>query len=71
MCTQQLVLYTKSAIAKRHTLRKGLELSIKNFYCIFVRTENNLIAFLGPSNCVNTQYVALSGAMSLNESNIK
>ena len=38
-------------------------MSIKNFYCVFVRTENNLIAFLGPSNCVNTQYAALSGAM--------
>ena len=36
-----------------------------NFYCVFVRTENNSIAFLGPSNCVNTQYAALSGAMNL------
>ena len=35
-----------------------------NSYCVFVRTENNLIAFLGPANCVNTQYAALSGAMS-------
>ena len=50
-------------IQKRHTLRKGSELSIKNFYCVFVCTENNLIAFLGPSNCVNTQYAALSGAI--------
>ena len=54
MCTRQLpVLYTKTAIAKRHTLRKSSELSIKNFYCVFVCTENNLIAFLGTSNCVN------------------
>ena len=37
-------------------------MSIKN-YCNFVRTEMNLIAFLGPSNCVNTQYAVLSGAM--------
>ena len=42
---------------------KSLELSIKDFYCIFVRTEKNLIAFLGPSNCINTQCSALSGAM--------
>ena len=27
----------------------------------FVRTEMNLIVFSGPSNCVNTQYAALSG----------
>ena len=46
-----------------HTLRKSSELSIKDFYCIFVRTEINLIAFSGPQNCVNTQYAALSGAM--------
>ena len=57
------MLYTKTAIAKRHTLRKSLELSIKNFYCVFVRIEKNLIAFLGPSNRVNTKYAALSGAM--------
>ena len=64
MCTQQLpVLYTKTAIAKCHMLRKGSELSIKNFYCVFVRTENNLIAFLGPSNCLKSQYAALSGTM--------
>ena len=37
---------------------------MKNFYCVFVRTENNLIAFLGPSYCVNTQYAALSRAMN-------
>ena len=34
-----------------------------DFYCVFVRTEINLIAFSGPRNCVNTQYAALSGAM--------
>ena len=34
-----------------------------DFYCVFVRTEMNLIAFLGPRNCVNTPYSALSGAM--------
>ena len=34
-----------------------------DFYCVFVRTEINLIAFLGPRDCVNTQYAALSGAM--------
>ena len=44
-------------------LRKSLELSIKDFYCVFVRTEINLIAFSGPRNCINTQYAALSGAM--------
>ena len=38
--------------------------SIKVFYCVFVRTEINLIAFSGPRNCVNTQYAALSGAMA-------
>ena len=43
---------------------KNSELSIKDFYCVFVRTEMNLIAFLGPSNCVNRQYTALSGAIS-------
>ena len=43
---------------------KCLELSIKDFYCVFVRTEINLIAFSGPRTCVNTQYAALSGAMS-------
>ena len=37
----------------------------QEFLLRFVRTENNLIAFLGPSNCVNTQYAALSGAMIL------
>ena len=42
---------------------KSSELSIKDFYCVFVRTEMDLIAFLGPSNCVKTQYAALSGAM--------
>ena len=44
-------------------LQKSSELSIKAFYCVFVRTEINLIAFSGPRNCVNTQYAALSGAM--------
>ena len=28
---------------------------INDFYCIFVHTEMDLIAFWGPSNCVNTQ----------------
>ena len=42
---------------------KSSELSINDFYCVYVRTEMNLIAFLGPSNCVNTQYAALSRAM--------
>ena len=36
-------------------LRKSSELSIKDFYCAFVGTEMNLIAFSGPRNCVNTQ----------------
>ena len=36
-----------------------------DFYCVFVHTEINLIAFSGPRNCVNTQYAALSGAMGL------
>ena len=45
-------------------LRKSSELSIKDFYCVFVRTEIDLIAFSGPRNCVSTQYAALSGAMS-------
>ena len=43
-------------------LRKSSELSIKDFYCVFVRTEMNLIAFSRSRNCVNTQYAALSGA---------
>ena len=47
---------------------KCLELSIKDFYCVFVRTEINLIAFSGPRTCVNTQYAALSGAMVLGRS---
>ena len=34
---------------------KSSELSIKDFYCVFVRTEMNLIAFLGQSDWVNTQ----------------
>ena len=42
---------------------KKSKLSIKDFYCVFVRTEINLIAFSGPRNCVFTQYAALSGAM--------
>ena len=35
--------------------KKSSELGIKVFYCVFVRTEINLIAFSGPRNCVNTQ----------------
>ena len=46
-------------------LRKSLELSIKDFYCVSVRTEMNLIAFSGSQNCVNTQYATLSGAMDI------
>ena len=42
---------------------KSLELSIKDFFCVFVRTEMNLNAFSGLRNCINTQYAALSGAM--------
>ena len=38
-------------------------MGIKDFYCVFVRTEMNLIAFSRSRNCVNTQYAALSGAM--------
>ena len=38
-------------------------MSIKDFYCVFVHTEMNLIAFSHSRNCVNTQYAALSGAM--------
>ena len=45
------------------TLQKSLKLRIKDFNCVFVRTEINLIAFLCPGNSVNTQYAALSGAM--------
>ena len=48
---------------KQNTIQKSSELSIKDFYCVFVRTEINLIAFSGPLNCVYTQYAALSGAM--------
>ena len=50
-------------IQERHTLQKSLELSIKDFYCVFVRREINLISFSGPRNCVNTQYAALSRDM--------
>ena len=53
----------KNGNRKASYATKKLKLSIKNFYCVFVRTENNLIVFLGPSNCINTQYAALSGAM--------
>ena len=44
-------------------LQKSLELSIKDFYCVFVCTEMNLIAFLGTRNCIKMQYAALPGAM--------
>ena len=50
-----------NAIASYTT--KKFRLSIKDFYCVFVRTEMNLIAFSGQRNCVNRQYAALSGAM--------
>ena len=39
------------------------ELSTNDFYWVFVRTEMNLILLSGSSNCINTQYAALSGAM--------
>ena len=42
---------------------KKFGIEYQEFLLRFVSTENNLIAFLGPSNCVNTQYAALSGAM--------
>ena len=41
-----------------------LGIEYQGFLFVFVRTEMNLIAFLSPSNRVNTQYAALSGAMS-------
>ena len=44
-------------------LQISSELRIKDFYCVFVRTEMNLIAFSRSRNCVNTQFAALSGAM--------
>ena len=40
-------------------------MSVKDFYCVFVRTEMNLIAFSDPPNSVNTQYAALSGALDI------
>ena len=40
---------------------------MKDFYCVFVCTEMNLIAFSGPRNCVNTQYAVLSGAMHVHD----
>ena len=43
---------------------KKFGIEYQEFLLRFVRTENNLIAFWGPSNCVNTQYTALSGAMA-------
>ena len=46
--------YRKLNTIESYTM-KSSELSIVDFYCIFVLTEMNLIAFLGPSNCVNTQ----------------
>ena len=39
------------------------KLSINGFHCVFVCIEMNLIVFSGSSNCVNTQYAALSGPM--------
>ena len=44
-----------------HTLQESSELSIKDFYCVFVRTEMNLIAFSGPRNCVNMQHILIWG----------
>ena len=41
----------------------SVELNINDFYCVFVCTEMNLIAFLDSSYWVNTQNAALSGAM--------
>ena len=51
----------QNTIASYATKKFGM--SIKDFYCVFVRTEINLIVFSGPQNCVNMQYAALSGAM--------
>ena len=48
-------------IASYSTKKFGI--GYQGFYCVFVRTEMNLIAFSGPRNCVNMQYAALSGAM--------
>ena len=58
----------QNTIASYATKKFGL--SIKDFYCVFVRTEINLIAFSGPGNCVNTQYAALSGAMIVSRKNV-
>ena len=58
---------TKNYNRKQNTIEsygtKKFGIEYQGFYCVFVRTEINLIAFLGPRNCVNTQYAALSGAM--------
>ena len=35
-----------------------------NFYCVFVRKEMSFIVLSCPSNYVNTQYTALSGALA-------
>ena len=53
----------QNTIASYATKMFGIE--YQGFYCVFVRTEIDLIAFSGPRNCVNTQYAALSGAMVL------
>ena len=51
-----------NTIASYATKKFGIE--YQGFYYVYVRTEMNLIAFSGPRNCVNTQYAALSGAMT-------
>ena len=42
---------------------KKFGIEYQGFLLLFVRTKINLIAFSDPSNCVNTQYASLSGAM--------
>ena len=51
----------KNGNRKASYAMKKFGIEYQEFLLRFVRTENN--AFLGPSNCVNRQYAALSGAM--------
>ena len=62
------MLYAKTSLNDNSKLNTAAsyasELGIKDFYWVFVRTEMNLIVLSKPSNCVNTQYTVLSGAMA-------
>ena len=62
--TNASVVY-KNGNHKASYAMKNFGIEYQEFLLRFCTHRNNLIAFLGPSNCVNTQYAALSGAMTL------